>query len=175
MSFFRRLLQFINRKKENSGDPCSIVMLLREPHFFLAGELELAGERGWGKRFDGKEDPMYFVSQSGTVTMMKVGRHVVHIIHADQPYLDNPQEVAKQLPQPEQRKAWLDHKAWAALDLLNDDVPKAEAYATLAQFALQLGDSNCSGIFFPKENVMMPNDGTAEEGLRILIRKELFR
>ena len=28
--------------------------------------------------------------------------------------------------------------------------------------------------FVPDKNIMMPNDGTAEEGLRLLINKKLF-
>jgi hypothetical protein len=41
------------------------------------------------------------------------------------------------------------------------------------KLALQLGDPNCTAIFVPVKNIMMPNDGTAEEGLRLLINKEL--
>jgi len=43
----------------------------------------------------------------------------------------------------------------------------------LAKLALQLGDPNCAAIFVPIKNLMMPNDGTAEQGLRLLINKEL--
>jgi hypothetical protein len=32
---------------------------------------------------------------------------------------------------------------------------------------------NCTAIFMPDKNIMMPNDGTAEQGLRLLINKEL--
>jgi hypothetical protein len=39
--------------------------------------------------------------------------------------------------------------------------------------ALQFGDPNCTAIFVRVKNIMMPNDGTAEEGLRLLINKEL--
>jgi hypothetical protein len=39
--------------------------------------------------------------------------------------------------------------------------------------ALQLGDPNCTAIFVPVKDIMMSNDGTAEEGLRLLINKEL--
>jgi hypothetical protein len=38
---------------------------------------------------------------------------------------------------------------------------------------LQLGDPNCAAIFVPLKNIMMPNDGTADEGLRLLINQEL--
>jgi hypothetical protein len=52
-------------------------------------------------------------------------------------------------------------------------IPDAEAYASLAKLALQLGDPNCTAIFLPVKNIMMPNNGTAEHGLRLLINKEL--
>jgi hypothetical protein len=76
------------------------------------------------------------------------------------------------------RGAWTEHHACAFLDLFNDfssrsRVADAEAYASLAKLALQLGDSNCTAIFLPIRNIMMPNDGTAEEGLRLLINKKL--
>jgi hypothetical protein len=66
-----------------------------------------------------------------------------------------------------------------ALDLFNDfssrsaRIPDQEAYASLAKLALQLGDPNCTAIFLPTKNIMKPNDGTAEQGLRLLINKEL--
>jgi hypothetical protein len=40
-------------------------------------------------------------------------------------------------------------------------------------WALQLGDPNCTATFVPDKNIIMPNDGTAEQGLRLLINKEL--
>lgn len=65
------------------------------------------------------------------------------------------------------------------LELFNDlsskdkAISDIEAYASLARLALQLGDPNCTAIFLPVKNLLMPNDGTAEEGLRLLIKKEL--
>jgi hypothetical protein len=152
--------------------PYSIVLLLRAPHFFTQAELEAAGERGWGRRFDGKADPMYFVVQQADVTMMKVGTHLVQLLHAAQPYLGDVEEISGRLPRQEQKQAWLEHSGWAAFDLWDRKPLTAEAYAVLARFALQLADKNCSAVLLPKENVLMPNDGTAEEGLRRLIRKE---
>jgi len=40
----------------------SIVIMQRKAHRFTEEELQAAGERGWKRKFDGKEDPMYFVS-----------------------------------------------------------------------------------------------------------------
>jgi hypothetical protein len=66
------------------------------------------------------------------------------------------------------------HHAPTLLDLFNDlsrserRIPDADAYASLAKLALQLGDPNCTAAFVPDKNIMMPNDGTAEQGLRLL-------
>jgi hypothetical protein len=176
MSVWAWLKKVGSRKKDNAEDPYSIVLLLREPHFFTSSELEAAGERGFDIKFDGKQDPMYFVSQTGPITFLKAGKHAMHFLHARTPYLEPKDQVARKLPREEQRIAWMAHSAWASVDMLNrrSDIPKREAYSTLARFVLFLGDANCSGIYLPGEQIMMPNDGTAEEGLRLMIRKEFF-
>ena len=52
----------------------SIVIMQRIAHRFSEEELRGAGERGWGKKFDGKEDPMYFVSANfAALTVVKAG------------------------------------------------------------------------------------------------------
>ena len=106
--------------------------------------------------------------------MVKAGRYLTQISHASESYLGDTHAIAKQLPQEEQRKAWLEHSAWVALDSWNLELAKAEAYDALARLALKLADSNCSGIYLPRDEVMMPNDGTAEEGLHLLIKRELW-
>jgi hypothetical protein len=171
VNLWHRLAKFWKRPEEEEM-PYSIVLLLREPHLFTEAELQAAGERGWGRRFDGKADPMYFVVQEQDVTMLKAGTHVVQLVQAAQPYLGEPEEISRRLPRREQKRAWLEHGAWAALDLWDRKPLREEAYAVLARFALQLADANCSAVLLPKENVLMPNDGPAEEGLRRLVRKE---
>jgi hypothetical protein len=81
VNFLRRLRK-LGKNPEEQEMPYSIVLLLREPHFFTEVELLAAGERGWDKCFDGKADPMYFVVQKETVTMLKAGGHVVQLLHA---------------------------------------------------------------------------------------------
>lgn len=156
----------------------SIVIMQRKAHRFSEDELRAAGERGWGKKFDGKEDPMYFVSADDLILpVVKVGPHIIRVTSVPTRYAEDDGYALSQLPQPEQKKAWTEHHACAFLELFNDvesrSIPDAEAYASLAKLALQLGDSNCAAIFLPIKNIMMPNDGAAEEGLRLLIKKEL--
>ena len=174
MNLWNRLAKLWSSRSDDREFPHSVVLLQRTARFFSKNEVEKAAEAGWGKRFDGQDDPIYFVVQKGEITIIKAGIYVVHLIHANQPYLGDPQEVAKQLPREEQRIAWRQHNTWASFDLWNEGVQKAEAYAALAKFALNLGDENCAGVYLPKEEIFMPNDGTAEEGLRLLMRKELL-
>lgn len=158
----------------------SIVIMQRKAHRFNEEELRTAGERGWGKKFDGEEDPMYFVSADHVaLTVVKAGPHIIRVTSVPTRYADDDEYALSQLPQPEQKKAWTEHRACALLDFFNDisrgskRIPDTEAYASLAKLALQLGNQNCTAIFLPIQNMMMPNDGAAEEGLRMLINKEL--
>jgi hypothetical protein len=152
----------------------------QKAHTFSEEELRAAGERAWGKKFDGIEDPMYFVSADHSVlTIVKAGPHGIRVTSIPTRYADNDEYALSQLPQPEQKKAWNEHNACVLLDMFNDfssksrRIPDAEAYASLAKLALQLGDPNCTAIFVPIKNIMMPNDGTAEQGLQLLINKEM--
>jgi hypothetical protein len=159
----------------------SIVIMQRTAHRFTEEELQIAGARGWGKKFDGNEDPMFFVSaDAAALTVVKAGPHVIRLTTLPCRYSDDDEYALSQLPQPDQKKAWGEHHAHTLLDLFNDlshaekRIPDADAYASLAKLALQLGDPNCVAIFVPDKNILMANDGTAEEGLRLLINKELF-
>jgi hypothetical protein len=176
---FRQLmawLMFWKRGETDAKDmPPSIILLTRSPRIFTQAELEAAGERGWGEKFDGKQDPMFFAFLSDALTVLKAGKYVVHLVQTPHPYSDDLQASAKNLPREEQKKAWYEHNAWSSFDLWNGwadsskPLSKKEAYAVLARFALQLGDANCCAIYFPKEGWMLPNNGEAEEELRRLI------
>ena len=83
----------------------SLVMLLREFHFFTAAELEATGERGWNKPFGTPEEPMFFVVQQGSITFLKTGPYVINLLQANQPYAGSIEDNAKQLPRPEQKAA----------------------------------------------------------------------
>jgi hypothetical protein len=154
--------------------PYSVVFLLRSYVPLSEHELELAAEQGWAVSFDGKRDPMYCVAVSGRHGFVKAGKHVIKLLSISQPYLVNAEEIAEQLPHQEQRSAWRDHRAWIALDLWNPDIAKTDAYEVLARLAIPLLSGQCCGVFLPKEELFMPNDGTAQEGLQLLLERGLF-
>jgi hypothetical protein len=174
--FFSWLMFWKRGEVDSKNDLFSIVLLLRKPISFSKEELQAAAERGWRRSFDGKEDPMWFVSVSNPLTVLKAGRYVVQLIQSNQAYSDDLEASARNLPREEQKKAWFEHRAWFSLELWNgkmtsrESISKREAYAVLAKFALQLGDPNCNAIYFPKERWMVPNDGSAEAELNRLLK-----
>ncbi len=176
-NIFKRLVG--NQPESKSTEMRSIVIMQRKAHRFTEDELRAAGERGWKKKFDGTEDPMYFVSASDPLTVVKAGSHIIRVTSVSSRYADDDEFALSQLRQPKQKKAWIDHYACVFLEFFNDlsskskSLSDAVAYTSLANLALQLGDPNCTAIFVPIKNIMMPNDGTAEQGLRLLINKEL--
>jgi len=152
--------------------PFSIVMLLRTPQPFSEEDLNAAGERAWDMPFSGESSSTYcVVPATAQITLIKAGKYLFNLLQEGSFYIGPVEETASKLSKPEQQQAWRQHTAWAAFDLMNNDVPKNEAYAALARWIVQLADQNCSGIYLPKASIFFPNNGVAEEGLRQLIRK----
>ena len=72
MKMLKRL--FETELTVRADEDALIVIMQREAHRFTERGLQAAGERGWDKRFDGKEDPMYFVSaDQAALTVVKAG------------------------------------------------------------------------------------------------------
>ncbi len=151
----------------------SIVLLLRKPYHFSKEELQGAAEAAWERSFDGQADATYFVFDQAPLTIVKVGGNVLQILQGNNPYLPHTPEVLKQLYQPEQKRAFMEHFAWVSIDSWNFDSPRQEVYQPLARLAQKLSGENCAAVFLPGENILMPNDGTAEQGLWLFIRGEL--
>ena len=63
MNFVRMLKSLVGKARQSETiELPSIIIMQRKAQRFSEEELQAAGQRGWGKKFDGKEDPMYFVS-----------------------------------------------------------------------------------------------------------------
>lgn len=162
-------------KRSQAADPeppFSMVLLLRQSRPFTEDHLSTAGQRAWNVPFSDADGSMYCVVQATpNVTLIKSGKYLFNLMQEDSFYLGPAEEIAMHLPRQEQKEAWHQHGAWAALDLMNEDVPKNEAYAALARWAIQMETDNCVGIYLPKASIFLPNDGTAKDGLERLIKK----
>ena len=179
MNFVKMFKSLVTKKSASeAAEVRTLVIMQRIAKRFTEEELRDAAERGWGKKFDGTEDPMYFISADHpALTVVKAGKHIIKLTSFPCRYNDDDEYALSQLPKPEQKKAWSEHHAFALLEFFNDlssrDFADAEVYASLAKLALQLDDPNCTAIFVPIKNLMMPNDGTAATGLQMMINKEL--
>jgi hypothetical protein len=72
-----------------------------------------------------------------------------------------------------QENAWSEHKAWFAIDLpqkrtarLREINDLGACYRFLLVFASKLWTPNCPGIYFPSEQVLLPNVGDFVECIR---------
>jgi hypothetical protein len=146
-------------QRTSKREPLSMVLLLRKPHLFTAAELRLAAERAWHRSFDGEaKESMQFVSQAGTVTFMKAGPHFLNFYYYPGPYVEKPTENVDWLPQPSQRQAWIHHSRCLGVNYLNDGVSVELGYSVLSQLVAEMLDGNCTGIYIPREQSLIPND-----------------
>jgi hypothetical protein len=160
-------LRGLLRKKQNDDDmPYSIVMLLSSPFAMSNEVLEASASKAYKLPYDGSHE-MYFVTRNPLMTVVKAGPSLITVLEASEPYLGNPAEVSKGFKDERLRHAWSEHRTWVAFDLQNRDVPKREAYRTLAALVAELLDARCTGIYLPKENQFtIQSDGSAAKHLR---------
>jgi hypothetical protein len=62
------------------------------------------------------------------------------------------------LPHPSQRQAWIQHSGCLGVDYLNDGVSVKLGYCVLSQLIAEMLDGNCTGIYIPREQSLIPND-----------------
>jgi hypothetical protein len=169
MGFFHAL-QGLFRKKQNDDMPYSIVMLLRSPFAMSEEVLSHAASKAYGVPYDGSLE-MYFVLKSPLLTTVKSGTSAIKVLEVAKPYLGEPDEVARGFEDARLSAAWREHRAWAAFDLMNRNMPKKEAYRVLAALVAELLDARCAGIYLPKENQFtIQSDGAATAHLQRLSR-----
>lgn len=171
----RARLARLGKRLGQGRRPPSVVLLLREAHVFTMGEMRGAGERGWRRSFDSEGAPGYSVAEEGGGFVLRAEACVVQVTVGYGPYVQDKEGSAGKLPDEVQRRAWMSHGAWLALDLQCDGLKKGEGYAGLARLALQLGDHNCVAVYVPEQNVFLPNDGTAEAALRLMVQGQFLR
>jgi hypothetical protein len=136
-----------------------MVLLLRKPQFFSAEELRLAAERAWHTSFaGGKKESKHCVVQSGKITMMKAGPHLLSFFCSPAPYIENHKDNIDWLPQPVQREAWLQHTACIGVSYLNPDVSVQLGYCVLSRLVAEMIDANCTGVYMRREPSLAPND-----------------
>lgn len=156
-STFTKLIPKRSRESDNEG-PDSMVLLLKQEHFFSDQELRGAAEKAWNRTFEDNEDSRHFIVQRGRVTFVKVGPHVLNILHRAAPYLEiGDAELKEFLPENEREEAWRAHHAWCAVDYLAKETDEQTKYCVLAALVAEMVDGNCCGVWMPKVSGFIPN------------------
>ncbi len=95
-------------------------------------------------------------------TILNAGPHTLSFLNHTKPYgeRDFPQEFGRLLPKASQRQAWAEHTAWTAIDYVKGDVDLELEYAVLATLCSEMLDANCLGLYIPREQIVIPNDGS---------------
>jgi hypothetical protein len=151
---------------EDEG-PLSVVILLRESKVSSLDRLRHAGERAFGVPFSDEKNSQYFVVRSVLFTVIKAGIHTLSFVHFAKSYFEGESaEFGAQMPQASQREAWMRHCCWEAIDYVRSGQQPEVEYAVIARMCLQLLDSNCVGVYLPRDSVFVPNDGSALEFLQ---------
>ena len=165
------MLKRLFRKEQDEDDmPCSIVMLLRSPFAMSKEVLEVAASRAYGMPYDGSQQ-MYFVFQQPQLTLVKAGNIAIKLLQIGRPYFDDHESVAQGFEDARLRSAWIQHRGWAAFDVMNEGLSKKEAYRALAPLIAELIDARCAGIYLPKDRLFtIQSDGSAATHLRKLRR-----
>ena len=155
---FRGLIP-LRWQRPRKDEPASLVLLLRQRYFFRADELCLAAQRAWRTPFTTEEkSSKHFVVQTGHVTLLKAGPHLLNFFHHPKPYFDNPKEYLEWRPHLSQQQAWAQHSAYGAVDYLNHRVDVELAYCVLAKLVAEMLDGNCTGLYLARESSVIPND-----------------
>jgi len=89
---------------------------------------------------------------------MKAGPHLLNFFCYPEPYIEDPKANVDWLPRPSQRQAWINHSACFGVDYLNHGVSVELGYCVLAKLVAEMLDGNCTGVYVPRQRILIPND-----------------
>ena len=101
---------------------------------------------------------MHCVVQSGKVTLMKAGPHLLNFFYFPSPYIEKPKENVSRRPHQSQRQGWPKHSACAGVDYLNPGVSVELGYCVLSKLVAEMLDGNCAGVYIPRGRRLLRND-----------------
>lgn len=108
--------------------------------------------------------------QEQRLALVKFSGELFHVLNSAQPYGNEPERAAQTIPELRRRKAWADHKAWISIDYCGTDALSPEVrkqkLSIAGRFVAELLNSNCTAVFFPMNNYLVPNDESLGDRLR---------
>jgi uncharacterized protein YegJ (DUF2314 family) len=177
MDILRVLGRLFSKKQEpNNADPLSIVLLLREFNEFPESILVPAAERAWAADFH-SEDSGNYVVRNEAVGLIKFGDELfLNLLSVPRPYGGAAAREVERMPDLRRRTAWAEHRAWFSID---DSDPASlskdgenHKIVLMGRLAAELLNKNCTGVYLPRSNYLMPCDDALRERLRTFESRE---
>jgi len=162
----RRLLPMRWRRVGKRG-PISMILLLRKAHPFSEEEIRRAAESGWGLSFLNLERSVRRIARTDDGFSIQAGLHVLSVCNYSKPYEEKPEEDLDWLPQPSQQRAWADHAACCWINYWTADTDLELAHCVLAKVVVRLLNENCTGVYIPSEDSLIPAEDAAEDFRRM--------
>ncbi len=182
MSILARLRNLFRRTRasqEDSEPLVSIVLLLREQRDLPEDVLRQAAARAWGPEFSGEESGNFVVG-GPFFNMVKIRGLMLQVLVAARPYVDDPERAAKSIAELRCRKVMAEHTAWISVDCNSGSAPPSvtmqEKFSLIGGLAAELLNSNCTGLYVPWNNMLIPNEESLPDRLRTFASlEELWR
>jgi hypothetical protein len=109
------------RAKSEEKPFISVVLLLRRPGALTQDMLYDAAVRAWGREFRAEDNEC--VLMEGALGIVTFENRMFHTINSAQPYVENPERMARELKEMRQQKVMREHAAWMSVDLLQPENP----------------------------------------------------
>lgn len=147
----------------------SLVLLLRKPRRLDDQKLADVIQKAWGieMRLHDPKAIDFVVGVSPTFMIACRGQHFsVHNFKI--PYAKDVAAEAESITDFQMRKAYLEHKAWLAVDLLWEERPERlpEVYGQIGKLIAELAQTDCTAVYSPATSKMILYDDEVEEQLR---------
>lgn len=173
----------LGNREEDDEPFLSLVLLFREPHFMDASILAQLASNAWSTEVDvveAEEEEAPSPGDDDSPPRSMVGGVMPHFfcfhppafftIHCfDEPYFDDPADVAESVPELRAQQAIMQHQAWLSVDLIqwmNEEEDREEAYRLIGKLLAELADENCLAVLDPVEGRIFVYDPETERKLR---------
>jgi hypothetical protein len=167
----KTLLKMGAPSRKFDGGPVSMVLLLRDPRFPELPTVREAAQRGFGVKFTGDRNSRYCIYQQLMFTVGRVGPHALSFFFQTRPYGDDDAAFGRFVEKlnPEQRAAWNEHKAFMAVDYVKGPADIGSKYVVLARLCAELYEQNCTALYIPGVNSLVPGEKNARSQLSRII------
>jgi len=178
--------------KRNSEEPLiSLVYLLKEPRPITQDQIVTCASKAFNVTFDvDNEKATEFVIDFPTppVNEAKYGKAASFMVKVQQgmflvhsfpaPYVDNPRQFAKKIPDGRLQRVIENHKAWLSVDAfgdVGDADAKTKAYLGIGKMIAELAGPDCLAVYSPDLGRCNEYDARLLETLRSSEPLSLFK